>query len=77
MSALTTYQRLHHPVSRVEVLCTGRDLDERGRCATCGLWTEAGQRNGRLTRDHKPNVTGSLGWVATYSDGSVFVEGAK
>lgn len=71
----TEYQATHLPVSKVEVLCTGRDLDDRGRCARCGLWTEAAERNGRMSHDHKPNETGSLGWVLTWANGSQRIEG--
>ena len=71
------YQRTHLPVKEVEVLCTGRELDGHGRCARCGLWTPAAERRGRFIHDHKPNETGSLGWVRTWANGSQRIEGGQ
>lgn len=68
----TTYQRTHHPASRVEVLCTSRKALVRGFCPDCGRHLRRGGR------DHKPNRTGALGWVERFGDGSArVVSGAE
>lgn len=65
---LTSYQKSHFPIIRVEVKCNGKVDSSTGRCVECGRDLA---KNGK----HNPNVTGSLGWVNTYADGSVAVTG--
>jgi len=61
----TAYQKTHMPIRRVEVKCQGKPQNKI--CPLCGRWPVS--RHG-----HKPNVTGSLGWICTYADGSVYTE---
>jgi len=63
---LTTYQRTHRPVRSREARCTGGLKD--GQCVDCGRFL-------RRKGPHKPNVTGSLGWIHQYADGSWVVAG--
>lgn len=57
------YQRTHNPVRRVEVKCFESERDQHGQCTACGNYV-------RSRRPHRPNVTGSLGWIQHYADGS-------
>jgi hypothetical protein len=62
----TPYQKTHHPIKRVEVKCNGH-RGANDLCVVCGRWI---RRNG----SHNPSITGSLGWIETYKDGTTYVD---
>lgn len=51
-----------NPVSRREVLCT-ETITSNGCCVAC-------RRYLKRRVPHKPESTGSLGWIETYADGT-------
>jgi len=61
----TKYQNSHYPKSTVEVKCTNLKLNDRSHCTTCDRWI-------KRRVPHNPRVTGSLGWIEKYADGSTF-----
>jgi hypothetical protein len=65
MSRRTRYQSSRYPVRTLEVKCTTTTRNEHELCTACGRWLKR-----RVA--HNPNVTGSLGWVEYYSDGSTY-----
>lgn len=61
----TKYQSSHYPKSVVEVKCTNLELNDRDMCTACGRWLKRRVK-------HNPDVTGSLGWIENYADGSTY-----
>jgi hypothetical protein len=65
LSARTTSaQAKRRPTARFEIHCDYLGpTDDRGRCPRCGMITDAMQDTRRVSRPHKPNRIGSLGYV--------------
>lgn len=65
MAKRTAYQRSHYPTKVLQVKCTNLELDEGDQCTACRRWL-------RRRVPHTPNITGSLGWIEYYADGTTY-----
>jgi len=60
----TSEQRRRIPTARFEIRCAYvGPTDDRGFCPECGVSTHAMWVTRKVAQPHKPDRTGSLGWI--------------